>query len=149
MGRDGRIATYLSCSAAETFEVGCQLGRTLVVPTLICFFGELAAGKTTLIKGIAYGASGVDPTCVHSPTFSYLHLYPGPPPIYHFDLYRLRDSDAFLSMGFEEYWEGEGICCVEWAERITNLLPPHHLSIHMAHAGNDCRSIIIHKGEGS
>jgi tRNA threonylcarbamoyladenosine biosynthesis protein TsaE len=138
---------YLSHSAIETFELGHQLGQELSVPTVVCLFGELAAGKTTFIKGLVYGAAQVDPSIVQSPTFTYLHIYEGQKRVYHFDLYRLRDIDEFLSMGFDEYFEAEGICCIEWSERIASYLPPNSISVFLQHAQEDQRLIIIGKQE--
>ena len=134
---------YLSHSAAETFELGCKLGQELPVPSVVCLFGELAAGKTTFIKGLVYGAAQIDPSVVQSPTFTYLNIYEGPKTVYHFDLYRLRDIDEFLSMGFDEYFEAEGICCIEWSERIAAYLPPNSVHISLNHIQEDQRLITI------
>lgn len=134
---------HLSHSAAETFELGCKLGQELSVPKVVCLFGELAAGKTTLIKGLVYGATQVDPSVVQSPTFTYLHIYEGQKKVYHFDLYRLRDIDEFLSMGFDEYFEADGICCIEWSERIASYLPADRLSILLQHVQENQRLITV------
>lgn len=134
---------YLSHSAAETFELGRKLGQELRVPTVVCLFGELAAGKTTFIKGLVHGAAQIDPSSVQSPTFTYLHIYEGQKTIYHFDLYRLRDIDEFLSMGFDEYFEAEGICCIEWSERIASYLPSNSLYVSLTHVQQDQRLITI------
>lgn len=134
---------YLSSSAVETFELGRKLGQELSISTVVCLFGELAAGKTTFIKGIVCGATQLDSSVVQSPTFTYLHIYEGQKTIYHFDLYRLRDIDEFLSMGFDEYFEAEGICCIEWSERIAPYLPSNHLSVFLAHVQEDQRLITI------
>lgn len=134
---------YLTKSAAETFELGFKLGQKLQIPKVVCLFGELAAGKTTLIKGLVCGATQLDPSVVQSPTFTYLHIYEGKKTVYHFDLYRLRDADEFLSMGFDEYFDVEGICCLEWSERIEPYLPQDRLSIFLYHVQEDQRLIII------
>jgi tRNA threonylcarbamoyladenosine biosynthesis protein TsaE len=134
---------YFSHSAAETFELGRQLGQELLVPSVVCLFGELAAGKTTLIKGLVHGAAQIDSSVVQSPTFTYLHIYEGKKIIYHFDLYRLRDIDEFLSMGFDEYFEADGICCIEWSERIASYLPPNSLFIILEHIQVDQRLITV------
>lgn len=134
---------YLSHSAVETFELGRKLGQKLPVPTVVCLFGELAAGKTTFIKGLVHGAAQIDPSTVQSPTFTYLHIYEGQKTVYHFDLYRLRDIDEFLSMGFDEYFEAEGICCIEWSERIASYLPSSSLYVILEHVQDDQRLITI------
>jgi tRNA threonylcarbamoyladenosine biosynthesis protein TsaE len=86
---------------------------------------------------------GCDPGIVQSPTFTYLNIYSGKATIYHFDLYRLHDIDQFLSMGFDEYFDAGGICCIEWAERIQNFLPSNAIKITLDHLEAGCRSITI------
>lgn len=113
------------------------------MPAVISFLGELAAGKTTFIKGLVSGAAQIDPSAVQSPTFTYLHIYEGQKTVYHFDLYRLRDIDEFLSMGFDEYFDAEGICCIEWSERIAHYLPQDCWIVSMEHATDDQRLITI------
>lgn len=137
-----RRQQFFSHSSAETFEQGRKLGEILEVPSLICFFGDLAAGKTTFIKGLVSGAAQIDPSQVQSPTFTYLHIYDGLKKVYHFDLYRLRDIDEFLSMGFDEYFEADGICCIEWSERIAPYLPPC-ATVAIEHLQGDQRMISI------
>lgn len=123
--------------------IGYHLGERLASNTVICLFGDLAAGKTTFIKGLAAGAAQVNPLEVQSPTFAYLNIYQGSQTIYHFDLYRLRDSSEFLSMGFDEYLEADGICCIEWSERIAPYLPPSCIQVFLSHEGEDRRKISI------
>lgn len=137
------LQEYLSHSAEETFKLGRQLGQTFSVPTVLSLFGELGAGKTTFIKGLVHGATGADPSIVQSPTFTYLHIYDGKKKVYHFDLYRLRDIDEFLSMGFDEYFDSDGICCIEWSERIAPYLPPDSVRITLQHLQGDCRLIKV------
>lgn len=134
---------FYSQSAAETSAIGYRLGQDLPPRSVVCFFGDLAAGKTTLIKGLVAGATGRDPSEVQSPTFVYLAIYEGPKPVYHFDLYRLRDADEFLGMGFDEYFDADGICCIEWSERIASCLPSNCIRITMEHAGENKRQITI------
>lgn len=134
----------LSHSSMETTSIAFELGKSLPDNTIICFFGDLAAGKTTFIKGLVYGVAGIDPEHVHSPTFTYLHIYTGRlKTVYHFDLYRLRDIDEFLSMGFDEYLDAGGVCCIEWSERIAACLPANRMNIYIEHAGEDKRLITI------
>jgi tRNA threonylcarbamoyladenosine biosynthesis protein TsaE len=110
----------------------------------LCFFGDLGSGKTTFIKGLVEEASGVSSHEVNSPTFSYLNIYSGPRgTVYHFDLYRLRDVDEFLSMGFDEYMDAGGICCIEWSERIAQLLPAQFIKITMIPSAKGGREIEI------
>jgi len=133
----------LTNSAAETFELGSRIGEQLPPNTVIAFFGELGAGKTTFIKGLVAGAAQIDPGQIKSPTYTYLNIYQGKTTVYHFDLYRLYDVDEFLSMGFDEYFDVGGICCIEWSERITTALPSSCMRIFLEHQGGDKRKISV------
>lgn len=109
---------------------------------VLCFFGDLGAGKTTLIKGIAASA-GVPVQQVNSPTFVYMNLYEGSKSIVHFDLYRLENATQFLSMGFDEYLFNDAIVCIEWSERIKELLPDEIMEVTMEHKGEGVREIQV------
>ena len=109
-------------SAEETMQYGVELGRTLQTNEILCFYGELGAGKTTLIKGIVSGYTDHPIDEVSSPTFTYLHIYDN---VFHFDLYRLKGPTQFLEMGFDEYFQAGGVCLIEWPERIADILPDH------------------------
>jgi tRNA threonylcarbamoyladenosine biosynthesis protein TsaE len=121
------VSKLHTCSPEETFELGYRLGRRVQAPSVFCFFGDLAAGKTTLIKGLAAGVTGISQNealeQVNSPTYILLNIYEGLRPLYHFDLYRLKSSEEFIGMGFDEYLQKEGVCCIEWSERIADLMP--------------------------
>lgn len=132
-------------SEAETRAFAAEWGRQLKKNSIVCFFGDLGAGKTTFIKGLVEGAAEVSSDLVNSPTFVYLNIYKGKITIYHFDLYRLRDTDEFLSMGFEEYLFTDGLCCIEWSEKIEPLLPPHVIRVTINHQGENKRHIRIDK----
>ena len=127
----------------ETEHQGFLLGSQVRPGSVVALFGDLGAGKTTFLKGFVQGASSHNARDVTSPTFTYLHIYP---PVYHFDLYRLRSENDFLAMGFDEHFSPDNICCIEWSEKIPSLLPPHTIRIHFEHAGKDKRLIRI---EGS
>lgn len=129
-------------SEEETIAFAREVGGRLPMGSILCFFGDLAAGKTTFVKGIA-GSMGVNPNHVNSPTFVYLNQYEGDNPLYHFDLYRLEDSKQFLGMGFDEYLFGDGIVCIEWSERIVDLLPENVIQVHIKHVGEGVREIRI------
>lgn len=134
---------YTSSSADQTMDVGRDVGRQLPAGSIICMFGELGAGKTTFIKGLAAGAAGIEIQQVNSPTFVYLNIYQGSRTVYHFDLYRLRNADEFLSMGFDEMLFADGICCIEWSERISGLLPSSCMKITLQHKDENTRTIRI------
>lgn len=137
MGRNRRIVTHY---AEETLQFGADFGAALKPNSILCLFGELGAGKTTFVKGIVQGASGVSPSQVVSPTFVYLNIYEN---VYHFDLYRLHDCDEFLSLGFEEYFFAGGICCIEWSERIAPIIPEGAIRVTLSHLIEESREICI------
>lgn len=113
----------------ETIALGKCLGRFLNAGDLIVMEGDLGAGKTTMTKGIgeALGVTKV----INSPTFTILKVYQGRLPLYHFDVYRLEGNDDDL--GFDEYFEGDGVCVVEWAQFLGDQLPKHYLRIQLNH----------------
>lgn len=121
--------------------IGRQMGQQLTPGAILCLFGDLGAGKTTFVKGVLEGLHGEGDQEVTSPTFTYLNIYPGTTPLYHFDLYRLRDADEFLSMGFEEFLHSNGVCCLEWSEKIQPLIPEEALCVTLKHEGGDMRTI--------
>lgn len=138
------IGNHICYTAEETIDLGYNFGRQLPSGSIVCLFGPLGAGKTTFVKGLAAGAAGIDIQQINSPTFVYLNIYNGQHRIvYHFDLYRLRNADEFLSMGFDEMLFAGGVCCVEWSERIATLLPPACIKITMQHVDENTRSIRI------
>lgn len=133
----------LTASKEETFELGVKIGRQLHPNSVLALYGDLAAGKTTLIKGISSALGGINPDEVSSPTFTYLNIYQGEKiQLYHFDLYRLKQPEQFVQTGFDEYLTAGGVCCIEWAERIRSYLPKERIDILMEHQ-NGSRSIII------
>lgn len=134
--------TLIAASAEETFEIGARLGQKLTEPCVIAFFGDLGAGKTTFIRGIA-SAAGIDVREVCSPTFTYLNIYQGRSTIYHFDLYRIPSEQEFIAAGFDEYLHSDGICCIEWSEKIVNLIPQNALSVTLQTLEEGVRQIEI------
>jgi tRNA threonylcarbamoyladenosine biosynthesis protein TsaE len=133
--------SFISNSDSETRNFGRQLGKILPKNSVVCLFGDLGAGKTTLIKGIVSAVTEFPEEQVNSPTFTYLNIYPGTIPVYHFDLYRLDNPEDFLHMGFEDFFSSEGICCIEWSERIHELLPKGALRVTLSHLSEDTRKI--------
>lgn len=124
--------------------LGAELGKSLKPGSVICFEGELGAGKTTFVKGLVQGMSGVAAEKVVSPTFVYLNSYGD---VHHFDLYRLSGVDEFFSLGFEEFLRGEGMCCIEWSERIASIIPPEAIKVSLAHKTEGSREISISEYE--
>lgn len=134
---------FISHSRDETIQFGESLGKRLSPNSIVCFKGDLGAGKTTLIKGIAKGTGYSQIEEVNSPTFVFMNVYSGKKTLYHFDLYRLHNAEEFLSMGFDEYFYADGICCIEWSERIADLLPDNCIHIEMQHYEEGKRMIYI------
>jgi tRNA threonylcarbamoyladenosine biosynthesis protein TsaE len=114
---------------AATESFGRRLGALLFRGAVVALVGPLGAGKTHLSRAIAEGAGVRDGRVVTSPTFVLIQEYQGRLPVYHFDAYRLRGPGEFFDLGAHEYLEGDGVCLVEWADRVTDCLPPDHLSI--------------------
>lgn len=131
-------------SAFETEECGKLFAHSLKnIPFTIALYGGLGAGKTTWVRGLIEGLGG-NPKEVQSPTFVYLNIYETKiAPVYHFDLYRLKDISDFLEKGFEEYLDKDGITVLEWAERISSLLPDNVFPISLDHVHNQSRSIAL------
>ena len=117
--------------------------------TVFCLTGDLGAGKTTLTKGIAK-ALGVT-EAVTSPTFTIVQEYDsGSLPLYHFDVYRVSDPEELFELGFEEYLHGKGVCIIEWADLIRDLLPAKRIEVSIDRsefpgAGEDERIITLHE----
>ena len=112
---------YTTGSAAETMSLGRRLAGRLGPGTVVAFHGELGSGKTTMIKGICSGL-GVTET-VKSPSFVIATEYAGRLPVYHLDLYRVASEAGLDGLDLDEYFGGDGVCLVEWAERCESRLP--------------------------
>ena len=137
---------HITHSAEETHNLGKAFGQSLLTESIIAFFGDLGAGKTTFIRGLVEGIGLVDMRTVSSPTITFLHIYSGAKTIFHLDLYRLPRKEEFLAAGFDEYFKVDGICCIEWAEKIASILPPHTFKINFSYLGEKEREIEIMKG---
>lgn len=109
-------------SEAQTDLVGQALADLVRPGLVIGLIGPLGAGKTRIVRAIAE-ALGADPEAIASPTFVLIHEYAARLPIYHFDTYRLPDPDEFDALGIDEYFRGNGLCLVEWADLVADRLP--------------------------
>ena len=117
-------------SEKETEKLGEAIGRAAVPGMVIALIGDLGTGKTTLTKSVARGL-GVTET-VTSPTFNIIREYrSGRIPLFHFDVYRIADPEEMYELGYEEYFYGDGVCVVEWADIIEDLLPEDAVIIHI------------------
>jgi tRNA threonylcarbamoyladenosine biosynthesis protein TsaE len=134
--------SYRATGEADTERLGRAIAESLTEGAVIALNGVLGAGKTRLVQGIA-AACGVDPRDVVSPTFVLVHEYHGKRPIYHIDAYRLRDSDEFLQMGADEYFEGRNLVLIEWAQRVADCLPDERIEITIDILPDDTRAFEI------
>ena len=130
-----------SNSAETTIEIGKKIGTCLKKGDLIAYKGTLAAGKTTLTKGIAQ-ALQIDEV-ITSPTFTLISEYYGRLPLYHFDVYRLDSVEDFLNLGSEEMMYGDGVCAIEWSEKIESALPKDAIIIDIEILTPETRKITI------
>ncbi|MCL2743836.1 MAG: tRNA (adenosine(37)-N6)-threonylcarbamoyltransferase complex ATPase subunit type 1 TsaE [Planctomycetaceae bacterium] len=113
-----------------TRQLGSMLAEKLPVPCVVALNGTLGAGKTTLVQAVAKHL-GIAPEDVASPTFVLLREYSGTIPVYHFDAYRLTSSAEFLRLSPDDYFEGDGITFIEWADKFPDVLPPKHIEIQI------------------
>lgn len=130
-------------SLAETEALGRRLGRLLFPGAVIALVGQLGAGKTRLVRAVAEGLDVVNPDIVTSPTFVLIQEYQARLPIYHFDAYRLNDEREFADLGVHEYFDGAGVCLVEWADKVEGLLPVERLVVRIGIAGAESRRLEI------
>jgi tRNA threonylcarbamoyladenosine biosynthesis protein TsaE len=135
----------VSHSLAQTQRLGARLGELLRGGDLLLLDGDLGTGKTSLTQGIAEGLGVRE--MVSSPTFTLLKEYEGRLPLYHFDLYRLDDATEILDLGFEEYFESNGVCVVEWAYKAEHLWPNEHLRVRLKMVSETKRNMIL-TGQG-
>ena len=126
-------------SLAETEAFGRRLGERLFPGAVVALVGPLGAGKTHLARAIAEGLGLADSRSVTSPTFVLIQEYTARLPVYHFDVYRLRSEREFLELGVEEYFAGEGVCLIEWADKVEAALPVEHLRVILEVTGETSR----------
>lgn len=138
------IRNYQTNSAEETRSLASNLGAVLRPGDTLCLIGDLGAGKTTFTQGLALGLGLAPDEPVNSPTFMLLAEHPGGRvPLFHFDVYRLPDSSALYDLAFDEYLSGDGVVVIEWADRITDALPPDRLDIAFNAVSYDTRQITV------
>ena len=132
--------SVITSSTEQTEEVGRVLGTMLEAGDLICLFGDLGAGKTHFSYGVARGLQ-VQDQYVTSPTFTFVNIYQGRIPLYHIDLYRLKDPSELESIGFEEYLDSDGATVIEWAERAEEELPEEKLNVYISDVSENSREL--------
>lgn len=115
-------------SAGETFALGQKIGRTAKAGEVYTLIGDLGVGKTVFTQGVADGL-GIKEQ-VNSPTFTIMQVYEeGRIPFYHFDVYRIGDVEEMAEIGYEDYFYGDGVCMIEWADLVEDILPPVYTQI--------------------
>ena len=135
------MLTVVTKSVEETVALGERVGKRASAGDFIALTGELGSGKTHFARGVAVGL-GVSPSVhVTSPTYTLMNSYAGRLPLYHFDLYRLVGAQDVAELGFEEYFYGTGVCIVEWAERLRDIIPEERMSITFTYIDANVRGI--------
>jgi tRNA threonylcarbamoyladenosine biosynthesis protein TsaE len=118
------VATFISNSPDETEDFGRRFAENVQAGDVLGLTGDLGSGKTQFVKGLVAGLGGSD--AVTSPTFSLIHEYShGRLPVYHFDFFRVEDRQSAERLGLDDYFGGDGVCVIEWANRFPDLIPPN------------------------
>ncbi len=137
---------FHSNSPEETARFAESFAAELKAGDVITLNGDLGAGKTAFAQGLAKGLGIIE--YLSSPTFTIVNCYEGKMPLYHFDVYRIADEEEMYEIGYEEYIDGDGVCVIEWAEIIKDILPPERYDIIIRkdyQKGEDYREIIIER----
>ncbi|NLY71682.1 MAG: tRNA (adenosine(37)-N6)-threonylcarbamoyltransferase complex ATPase subunit type 1 TsaE [Clostridiales bacterium] len=130
------VEKFISKNEKQTEELGLRRAEGLKADTVIALIGDLGSGKTALTKAIAKGL-GIEQQ-VTSPTFTIIQEYSGGRlPLYHFDVYRLEDEEDMYELGYEEYFYGDGVCVIEWADQIKGLLPKNTIYINIYYGSHE------------
>ncbi len=135
------MITFTTNSAEETIELGKKIGSLLQKGDIIAMQGTLAAGKTTITKGIAQSLEVKD--TITSPTFCLISEYEGKMPLYHMDVYRLDGAEDFANLGTEDMLYGEGVSIIEWSEKIMEELPKKTIILKLEPHEDGTRTITI------
>lgn len=135
---------YETHNEEETRKIGQQIGESAKPGQIFCLNGDLGVGKTVFTKGFALGLGITEH--ITSPTFTIINVYEGRLNFYHFDVYRIDDPDELYELGYEEYFFGDGVCLIEWAELVSELLPDDVININITknlEKGLDYRKIEV------
>lgn len=137
-----KVFEIVSDSATRTQRLGLRLGELAQAGDLYCLEGDLGSGKTCFVQGIGKGLR--IPTAIHSPTFILANEHRGGRlPLFHLDVYRVRGADEAVGFGLEDYYLGDGVCVIEWAEKIQGALPAERLWITFRHLSESERGLSI------
>jgi tRNA threonylcarbamoyladenosine biosynthesis protein TsaE len=135
-----RELDIVSVSAQRTQELGVRFGELALAGDLFCLEGDLGSGKTCFVQGLGRGLGIVE--SIHSPTFILANEHRGGRLLlYHLDVYRVRSADEAIGIGLEDYVWGDGVCVVEWAEKIRGALPAEHMWIEFLHLDESSRRL--------
>lgn len=137
--------SFSSNDETETSLLGEALARVVQPGDVIALHGQLGAGKTRLVQAVAR-ALGCDDQLINSPTFVLIQEYDGSLPVYHVDAYRLKDSDEFLDVGGDELLADDGVCLIEWAEKVIDTLPYDHVAVFIDVTGEQTRRFRFRAG---
>lgn len=138
---DGSEYVLKTYSPQETEKVGSVLGSQLVPGDVVALVGELGSGKTCFTRGLAKGL-GIERTVpIVSPSFTIINEYPGVPPLYHLDFYRIDTIAQVFDLGYEEYFYGEGVTVIEWGDKADRVLPEEHFLVEFFFEDEDVRKI--------
>jgi len=132
---------YLSNDVNNTIKLGKRIGRLLGAGDLVGLVGNLGAGKTVFTKGLAEGIGVKNPKYVTSPSFVLIKEHKGKFPLYHFDLYRLDTDEEVRTTGYQDYFYGDGLTVIEWAQKIEPLLPKEYLRVEFKTKSENQREI--------
>ena len=135
------MKVYISKNEDESRQIAFDLGKNAKPGEVYSVTGTLGAGKTLMAKEFARGLGISDD--ITSPTFTILEEYPGKIPFYHFDLYRIESPEEIELMGFEEYFYGNGVSWIEWAEKCGSLMPEKHISVTIEIISDEERRITL------
>lgn len=142
------MMTVETLSARETFDLGVRIGTEAKPGTMITLIGDLGVGKTVFTQGVANGLGISEP--ISSPTFTIVQIYEGGRmPFYHFDVYRIGDVEEMDEIGYEDCFYGDGLCIIEWADLISELIPPEAVRVEIEkdlRQGFDYRRITVREG---
>ena len=144
LDREKTLTLYAECPE-DTFELGRSLGKAAKAGQVYTLIGDLGVGKTVFTQGFAAGLGLTEP--VNSPTFTILQIYEeGRLPFYHFDVYRIGDIEEMEEIGYDDYFFGQGICLIEWANLVEEILPDNIIEIKIEkdlEKGFDYRRILL------
>ena len=144
-GEGGGCMDYITHSEAETEDLGARLAAGLPAGAVVALYGDLGAGKTAFVRGMARGL-GLDAR-VSSPTFTIVNEYPGERELCHFDMYRLNGADELFDIGWEDYLRRGAICAVEWSERVEEAFEGDEVRVRIEKLGEQARQITIEGAE--